>query len=113
MAGAWVAMAEQNVSLLSEVIRSTPDLPPETSWLTYVRCHDDIGWNVLRPEANQLGGDVQQRLSAVSRFYAGLDNSFASGKFSGKDPSAVHGTERFSTLRIAKASFGKKNSKQH
>lgn len=93
MAGAWVAMAEQNVSLLSEVIRSTPDLPPETSWLTYVRCHDDIGWNVLRPEANQLGGDVQQRLSAVSRFYAGLDNSFASGaSFQASDPSAVHGT---------------------
>ncbi|WP_230427704.1 alpha-amylase family protein [Undibacterium luofuense] len=93
MAGAWVAVAEQNVSLLSEVIRNTPELPQDTSWLNYVRCHDDIGWNVLRPDAANLDGDVQQRLSAVSRFYAGLDGSFASGaSFQASDPSAVHGT---------------------
>lgn len=36
---------------------------------------------------------MQQRLSAVSRFYAGLDNSFASGaSFQASDPSAVHGS---------------------
>lgn len=93
MASAWVAMVEQDTSLMREVIRGTPDLPAQTSWLTYVRCHDDIGWNVLRPEASQFKQDAQQRLSNISRFLSGENHSFARGaSFQASDPSAVHGT---------------------
>ncbi|WP_428717576.1 alpha-amylase family glycosyl hydrolase [Undibacterium curvum] len=93
MAAAWVAVAEQNTSLISAVIAGTPQLPPNTSWLSYVRCHDDIGWNVLRPEASLQATDVEQRLSAVSQFFAGQGDSFAGGaSFQASDPAAVHGT---------------------
>lgn len=104
MAASWLSLAEQDVRLLSAVAQGTPDLPPQSSWITYVRCHDDISWNVLRPEADILRKntgqntrkntqqDVQQRLSAVSRFYAG-DGSFSSGaSFQANDPTAVHGS---------------------
>ncbi|MBC3884242.1 alpha-amylase family glycosyl hydrolase [Undibacterium griseum] len=93
MAAGWLSMVEQDTALLQEVIRGTPVLPPNTSWLTYVRCHDDIGWNVLRPEASLGKQDVQQRLSAVSRFLAGEGDSYARGaSFQASDPDAVHGT---------------------
>ncbi|MES2042215.1 MAG: amylosucrase [Pseudomonadota bacterium] len=92
MAASWVALAEQDTSLLRHVFAGTPALPEQSSWLTYVRCHDDIGWNVLRPEASIEAEDVQQRLARVSRFYSG-DGSYARGaSFQANDPAAVHGT---------------------
>lgn len=58
MAAGWGALAEQDAALLKAVIARTPDLPPAASWLSYVRCHDDIGWNVLRAEAAEAGADT-------------------------------------------------------
>lgn len=96
MAAGWMSLAEQNTEVLYEVMRSTPILPPHTSWLTYVRCHDDIGWNVLRPELRRHAAnehEVQQRLAAISRFYGGSADGFADGRsFQADDPAAVHGT---------------------
>ena len=94
MSAGWVALAEQNTEVIQRVMAATPVLPEHASWLTYVRCHDDIGWNVLRQELTATNGmTVQQRLSAVSRFYAGEDQSYARGaSFQAADPSAVHGT---------------------
>lgn len=107
MAAGWAALAEQDTGMIARVMQGTPALPGQTSWLTYVRCHDDIGWNVLRAEASagsvdsvdsigsgdRVRPDVPQRLSAVSRFFAGADGSFARGaSFQASDPAAVHGT---------------------
>lgn len=92
MAASWVALAEQDTSLMRHVFAGTPAQPEQSSWLTYVRCHDDIGWNVLRPEASLETEDVQQRLARVSRFYSG-EGSYARGaSFQANDPAAVHGT---------------------
>lgn len=93
MAAGWAALAEQDASMIKAVMQATPTLPEQTSWLTYVRCHDDIGWNVLRAEAQADGQDAQQRLSNVSRFFSGEGASFARGaSFQAADPSAVHGS---------------------
>ena len=73
MAAGWAALAEQDTALLRAVIKGTPALPEAASWLTYVRCHDDIGWSVLRGEAQS-----EQRLGAIARFYGGGE-SFAAG----------------------------------
>jgi amylosucrase len=74
MAAAWAALAEQDAGMLRQVIEDTPTLPPATSWVTYVRCHDDIGWKVLLDEAGS-----QQRLDVIADFYAGRADSFAAG----------------------------------
>ena len=94
MSAGWVALAEQNTEVIQRVMAATPALPEHASWLTYVRCHDDIGWNVLRQELTATADmSVQQRLSAVSRFYAGEGDSYARGaSFQAADPAAVHGT---------------------
>lgn len=93
MAAGWAALAEQDTGMIKRVMQGTPALPEQASWLTYVRCHDDIGWNVLRAEAQADGHDAQQRLAKVSRFFAGADGSFARGaSFQAADPAAVHGS---------------------
>ena len=93
MAAAWGALAEQDASLLRSVVNGTPDLPPHASWLSYVRCHDDIGWNVLRAEAAGDGHDPARRLAAIARFFTGADGSYARGAaFQSSDPQAAHGS---------------------
>lgn len=90
MAAAWLSLATENASLACKIIADTPHLPPRTSWLTYVRCHDDIGWNVLKPEFTD--GDISA-LQAASRFFAGAGESYAEGaSFQALDPRSVHGT---------------------
>jgi amylosucrase len=96
MASSWVALAEQKVDLIEAVIAATPDLPAQASWLNYVRCHDDIGWNVLRAEAAGVNGDTQlakQRLKHAAQFFSDESSSYADGlRFQASDPDAVHGT---------------------
>jgi len=72
-------------------VNNTPDLPRAATWLRYVRCHDDIGWNVLRAEA---GENSAARLAAASRFFAGATpGSYARGAiFQSTDPNAAHGS---------------------
>lgn len=62
--------------------------------MTYVRCHDDIGWNVLRPELDARGPDQRERLVHASQFFAGhVPGSYAQGAaFQAIDPYVVHGT---------------------
>jgi amylosucrase len=72
MAAGWAALAEQDTGALRLVAGGTPALPAHTSWLTYVRCHDDIGWTVLRGELPDPA-----RRAAIARFFAG--EGFAAG----------------------------------
>lgn len=94
MAALWVALAEQRGDLLADVIAQTPTLPAASGWLTYLRCHDDIGWNVLREEA--AGGERHAPfdLARAARFYAGdAAGSFARGRsFQSAGGDHVHGT---------------------
>lgn len=73
MTAGWAALAEQDASLVRAVAGATPALPAGASWLTYVRCHDDIGWKHLLPEAGRI-----DRLAAIADFYNGA-RGFADG----------------------------------
>ena len=94
MSASWVALAEENTQIIQDVLSHTPALPDGCAWMTYVRCHDDIGWNVLRPEMDARGPDQRARLLHASQFFAGdVPGSYAQGAaFQASDPSVVHGT---------------------
>jgi amylosucrase len=64
MTAGWAALAEGDAGLVRAVAAATPPLPPGASWLTYVRCHDDIGWKHLQAEAGSI-----ERVAAVAHFY--------------------------------------------
>lgn len=93
MAAGWAALAEQDAGLVRAVAANTPPLPPAASWLSYVRCHDDIGWYVLRAEAGADGQEPGARLARVAQFYTGANGSYARGAaFQSSDPHAAHGS---------------------
>ncbi len=94
MASAWAALAEGNAELPRQLLLQTPPLPADTGWVTYVRCHDDIVWNVLRPLVRSNGGDFEQRIGKVVAFLEGrTPGSFARGAaFQSSNDNALHGT---------------------
>lgn len=94
MATLWAALAERRADPLRAAFARTPALPVGCGWLAYLRCHDDIGWNVLREEAAGNATHAGFDLARIARFYAGAEaGSDARGRaFQSASDAAVHGT---------------------
>lgn len=91
MAASWYCLVQQDAQLLSRMMQHLPNTGHQSTWITYVRCHDDIGWNVLKPELDEKG---LAALLQVSKFLGGqASGTYANGRsFQAHDPEAVHGT---------------------
>jgi len=80
MALLWSALATRDVALLTQALATRNALPPGTSWVNYVRGHDDIGWTFADQDASQLGIDGGEHRRFLNSFYAGsFPGSFARG----------------------------------
>ena len=80
MALLWSALASGRVALLTHVLAGMPAVPPGAGWVTYVRCHDDIGWAITPEDAAAVGEDAHLHRRFLSDFYAGdFPGSFARG----------------------------------
>ncbi len=76
----WSMLASRDVTLAAHALAQIPQIPSATAWITYLRCHDDIGWAIDDRDAAavQLNGHEHRRF--LSRFYAqGFAGSFADG----------------------------------
>ncbi len=76
----WSMLASRDVTLAAHALAQIPQIPSSTAWITYLRCHDDIGWAIDDRDAAavQLNGHEHRRF--LSRFYAqGFEGSFADG----------------------------------
>lgn len=92
----WAALAEGRAERLARVLAGMRAPPPGAGWLTYVRCHDDIGWSVLQEErAGYPAEDWGALVRRLGAFYAG-GASFAAGvafqTLPGAVPHGVSGT---------------------
>ena len=67
----WSALASGRVSLMTSTLRAMPPVPPGAGWLTYVRCHDDIGWAITPEDAARVGDDAYLHRRFLADFYAG------------------------------------------
>jgi amylosucrase len=80
MALLWSALASGRVALMTHVLEGMPAVPPGAGWVTYVRCHDDIGWAITPEDAAAVGDDAHLHRRFLSDFYAGdFPDSFARG----------------------------------
>src|SRR4051794_3423653 len=76
----WSALASGRVALLTNALRAMPAVPPGAGWVTYVRCHDDIGWAITEEDAGAVGEDAHLHRRFLADFYAGeFPASFARG----------------------------------
>src|SRR4051795_11811208 len=83
----WSALASGRVSLLTSTLLAMPPVPPGAGWLTYVRCHDDIGWSITPEDAARIGEDAYLHRRFLADFYAGeFPGTFARGARFQPDP---------------------------
>ncbi|MHA6794007.1 alpha-amylase family protein [Pseudonocardia bannensis] len=76
----WSSLATKDARLATASLGRMRPIPPETSWATYVRCHDDIGWAVSDIDAAAVGWDGAGHRRFLNDFYAGrFPVSFARG----------------------------------
>ncbi len=76
----WSSLATRDVRLAERALSRRRPAPASTSWVTYVRCHDDIGWAVSDADAAALGLDGFSHRRFLSEFYSGrFPGSFARG----------------------------------
>ena len=74
MASTWHTVATHNVKLLNHQLESVFALPKETTFLNYLRCHDDIGWG------------LDYDFLAEDHFYQIPHKKFLNDYFTGKFP---------------------------
>ncbi len=76
----WSSLASRRVALMTQTLRTMPPVPRGAGWVTYVRCHDDIGWAVTEEDAAAVGEDGHLHRRFLADFYAGdFPGSFARG----------------------------------
>lgn len=80
MALTWEALATRDARLLNQALEQRHALPEGTSWINYVRGHDDIGWTFSDEDASDLGIDGFGHRRFLNDFYVGrFPGSFARG----------------------------------
>jgi amylosucrase len=68
----WSMLAAGDVRLAVEALRGLPPVPPTTSWVTYVRCHDDIGWAIDDTDAWRSGLNGWDHRTFLSDYFSGI-----------------------------------------
>lgn len=92
MVAGWVALAEQSAALPHAIVDASGGLPRGANWLSYARCHDDIGWGAVIGDLARIDPDPVARLRAAARFLDGADGSWARGEPFQSDGSVLHGS---------------------
>lgn len=78
----WSALAARDATLPAQALRRRRTPPAGTGWVTYVRCHDDIGWAIADEDARAVGWDAFAHRRFLATFYAGdHEGSFARGHY--------------------------------
>ena len=74
----WSMLATGESDLARRALTQRPAAPPSTSWVTYARCHDDIGWAVSDEDARAVGLDGASHRALLSRTFAGAATRWSS-----------------------------------
>ena len=76
----WSSLASRDVRLAEAALSRRRPAPGPASWVTYVRCHDDIGWSVSDADAGAASLDGCSHRRFLFDFYFGrFPGSFARG----------------------------------
>jgi amylosucrase len=76
----WSSLATRDATLAAQALRRMRQIPPPTSWVTYVRGHDDIGWAISDTDAAAAGVSGFGHRRFLNDFYSGrFPGSFARG----------------------------------
>src|SRR6478735_5641958 len=68
----WSMLATRDATLSAHALRAIPPVPSTTTWVTYIRCHDDIGWAIDAGDAAAVGLNGYWHQSFLSDYYSGI-----------------------------------------
>jgi amylosucrase len=71
MVQVWSMLASGAVNLATIALQNLPQPPPTTAWVTYIRCHDDIGWAIDDTDAWRAGLNGHAHRRFLADWYAG------------------------------------------
>jgi amylosucrase len=71
MVQVWSMLAARNTVLARQALGALPATPATGTWITYVRCHDDIGWAIDDGDAYAVGVPGQGHRAFLSDWYSG------------------------------------------
>ncbi|CAN5467846.1 alpha-amylase family protein [soil metagenome] len=101
----WSMLASRDVTLAAHALSRIPDTPSSTAWITYVRCHDDIGWAIDDRDAAEVQLNGFEHRGFLSEFYSGhFAGSFAQGLVFQHNPDT--GDKRISGTTASLAGLG-------
>lgn len=76
----WESLATRSTKLLKQSLSHRHGLPEGTTWVNYLRCHDDIGWSFDNEDAWAAGINPDDHRRFLNEFYTGnFPGSFACG----------------------------------
>jgi len=67
----WDAMATQNKRILESGLKAIPRLPGGTTWINYIRCHDDIGLGYADQDIYSAGYSPFDHRQFMISYYVG------------------------------------------
>lgn len=80
MALLWNSIATRSANVMKAALRDLPPKPPGTTWINYVRCHDDIGLGFEDRHVSEVGFDPWLHRQFLIRFLTGeFEGSFSKG----------------------------------
>ncbi|MFI7586130.1 alpha-amylase family protein [Spongisporangium articulatum] len=83
----WSSLATKDATLAVQSLRRMRVIPTSASWVTYARCHDDIGWAVSDVDAAAVGWDAFRHRRFLNRFFSGnYPGSYARGALFQENP---------------------------
>ena len=101
----WSALASRDARLLAVAMSRFSDIPTNTAWATYLRCHDDIGWAIDDADCDDVGLNGWAHRGFLSEFFIGAHPaSFAEGMAFQENPAT--GDRRISGTAASLAGLG-------
>jgi amylosucrase len=83
----WSTLATRDVRLAERTLSGRRPAPATAAWVSYLRCHDDIGWAVSDADAAAVWLDGFAHRRFLNDFYAGhFPGSFARGALFQENP---------------------------
>ncbi|GAB76521.1 amylosucrase [Austwickia chelonae] len=67
----WSALATKDARLAARALAATPPMPEGAVWVTYLRCHDDIGWAIDDADAVRVGWHGPTHRTFLSDWFSG------------------------------------------
>ncbi|WP_338886248.1 alpha-amylase family protein [Rhodococcus sovatensis] len=101
----WSMLASGSTDLARHALAALPPTPPSGTWVTYVRCHDDIGWAIDDGDAAARGITGVGHRHFLADWYAGeFDGSWSEGLVFQHNPET--GDRRISGTAAALSGLG-------